>query len=459
MAMKHVDMVQGTEKWHRWRSDLITASIVPAIMGASPHETPYAAIQYLRGLREKQVSEWFTRRGKVLENPARRMIQDRVGDILLPECGESLRTTYLGASFDGIDGVGQPHEIKCPSAKVWYEVQRFGRDSAAYRMYRWQVLAQMYVCESDTGYLHFYYNGQLKTFTIERHAAAELLMLDAIERAYNHKLNNTLPDPNPEKDCYVPEGDEAAEFKKLATKFLEAKAESDLKKAHYDNHKQALDAVGQALDEHGTDFKSVEHADLRISRFIREGGYDVEKLSLLLAEKAQCSTEVVEQMLDKCRAAGSAQVRATALGLKRSSNASQPTSAPPPCTPLKDSCYVPEGDEATRFEALAQSYRRHYAETKTAEKALAEAKKPVRELQDKLNGFGLGFAAVEGFGVRISRFTRPGKIDISRLALAMQSAYAIPMADCLALIEQAKEPDMRQKRITDKLAKKAAKVA
>ncbi len=459
MAMKYVDIVQGTDEWHQWRSQFVTASIVPAIMGASPHETPYAAVQYLRGLRKKKVSEWFTRRGNALEDPARRTIQDRFGKILLPVCGESTRTNYLAASFDGIDDDGLPHEIKAPSNKVWNEVLRFGRDSAPYRMYRWQVLAQMYVCESDVGYLHFYSNGNLETFRIERMASAELLMLDAIEATYQHKLNGTLPVPDKRVDTYVPEGAEANWFKPLAVAYKRNKVTAKKAQTLYESEKQVLDSIGDSLDEFGANFMAVEHADLRISRHIREGGYDQEKLVDKLAERLQRPIQEVEQKLAACRGSGSSQVRVSVMGSTRSDPQTKASKDTEVNTVLQDGCFTPQDDEASRFEELADSYRDQYRKTKEAEAKMKKAKEPLQKIQEQLNEFGSGFAAVEGFGVRVSRFDKPGSLNVGELAILLESEYGMPVQDTVDILEESRHPRSRQKRITDKRLSKSRKQA
>jgi putative phage-type endonuclease len=409
-----IDVLQGTDEWHKWRKQFVTASVLPAIIGDNPYESRYTAIQHLRGLREKKVSEWFTSRGNALECPARRTIEDRTGLVLLPLCGESSKTPYMAASFDGVDGDFRPHEIKAPHENVWNSVIVEGRKSAAFRMYYWQVLAQMYVCESDTGFLHFYYNGKLKSFEIKLNPDDLKRLLAAAKEAHDHVSKHTLPKPEP-GDCYIPEGQEASAFMVYANSYKVLMQEYRTKKKAYESEQRKVKLAEQALNSYGGRFTSVIADNISITRYQRKGSIDVEVIAKLLSQKSGFDEQKITQIIEFYRKAGSKQVRITDSNVTRNASTEVPDETTA-LQPLIEGQYILTDKEENAFSQQANIYRAHKAAAKDLEAKMKASKLKAKKTEDFLLQIGLGFKAVECSGLLISRFERQGAID-AKLAI------------------------------------------
>lgn len=447
MSMQYVDIIQGTKEWLAWREKYLTASIMPALLGASPYETPYEAIQNLRGLRSRNVSEWLTMRGHLLEDPARAAVEAKTGMIIMPCCAVSSRVPYLAASFDGIDDDGAPHEIKSPHEKQWNDVKQNGRDSTAYKMYRWQVLEQMFVAESDIGFLHFFDGLELITFEIVRNLSAENIMLEAAEAAWDHKLNGTLPPPTAD-DVFVPEGLEAEQFRCYAKAFKHFKKKVTHTNRLLEKSMAKKRLLEDSLDSFGSEFASLESTDIRISRFPRKGSVDSSAVVGELSEKTGQDEAVIEAILDETRTAGSRRIRGSILGQPRSKKSEKVQPLAKPAQDLSPGVYCPSDKEAEELGILVSNYRSFLTEHNVIASQLEGFQKCLSYYTDVLDGYGREMAGVEGFGVRITRFHSKGPANFDEFALLISQRFGIEVDEVTSLIERHRSPASLQRRIT-----------
>ena len=110
------DLVQGSDEWLALRkSNHITASEAPVIMGVSPWQTPFSLWQYKMGLTPGQKTNNAMKRGTQMEEPARCEFIKLVGIEVKPAIAVSDNHPFMMASFDGLSNDGDVVvEIKCP---------------------------------------------------------------------------------------------------------------------------------------------------------------------------------------------------------------------------------------------------------------------------------------------------------------------------------------------------------
>lgn len=212
--MKVIDVIQGSDEWHVWRGEGVTATDGVILLGASPYKTVWRLwaekVGYCRPVDLSMNP--LVRRGNELEDTARIRLEEELNDVLLPVCVQSSFDPLVRASLDGITSKNEPTEIKCPSEKTWNEVCAKGTDSDAYKLYYPQVQHQLLATGSRKGYLAFYFEGEIKIFII--HADTELLkrLYAEIKSFWQSILNRVEPAKDVERDLYIPLDDEAAQW-------------------------------------------------------------------------------------------------------------------------------------------------------------------------------------------------------------------------------------------------------
>lgn len=171
--MKVVNYKQKSPEWLAWRSQGITATDASIILGKSPYKTPWRLWAEKTGYAnpEDLSKNPNVQRGVELEDQARKVVEEEMGDILLPVCIEENDGSIFRASLDGITSDGRPVELKCPSQKVWDEVVEQGENSAPYRLYAIQVQYQILVSGAGEGLLVFFREGEKIEFVIKRDEA------------------------------------------------------------------------------------------------------------------------------------------------------------------------------------------------------------------------------------------------------------------------------------------------
>lgn len=150
-------MIQGTNEWKAMRRGKIGASDAPVIMGASPWTTPYQLWQTKLGLREDKPDNWAMKRGRELEEPARREFERLTGLIVVPQVLQHSEYDWMIASLDGLSFDGNEMvEIKCAGR----EDHQCALDGEVPAKYIPQLQHQLEVSSLDMGY-YFSFDGQL----------------------------------------------------------------------------------------------------------------------------------------------------------------------------------------------------------------------------------------------------------------------------------------------------------
>ncbi|EGR0468599.1 hypothetical protein FG064_16505 [Vibrio cholerae] len=163
--MPIVDIVQRSPKWHVWRSQGITASMIPVIMGLSPYKTPYELWAELVGLKEPDdlSNNYHVQRGVAQEPEARDAVEEHYGRPYMPVCVEADHNPLFRASLDGLYKQGDDKEvleIKCPCEKIYNEILLLQGKAPTFQMYAAQVQWQLNTAGAATGRLYFYLRGK-----------------------------------------------------------------------------------------------------------------------------------------------------------------------------------------------------------------------------------------------------------------------------------------------------------
>ncbi|RJG38783.1 lambda-exonuclease family protein [Motilimonas pumila] len=298
--MKLMNFTQDGDTWLNWRKGGVGGSDVPVIMNASNYEDVLNLWMEKVGRKKaKDLSHNpHVKRGKQQEPEARAaMIQwllkhkGRKTDLTAP-CAQSEQHDFIRVSYDGLptDGIMTPCELKCPSERIYAEVDFFQEQSPTYLMYRWQLIYQMMLANADTGYLAFYLRGKpLLVFEVLKQQAQFDSVFRAVEEFWQCVVNDTPP-KSKFHAIYEPAFIESAKDWLAAhhtisqAKKKRSKAEKVLKQYHANSH--ANKSGGSGVEMTSTE---------------RSGSIDYKKAYFELAAKAGLAQNDAELMAEKFR--------------------------------------------------------------------------------------------------------------------------------------------------------------
>jgi putative phage-type endonuclease len=292
--MKVINVSQRSPEWRVWRSQGISASEAAIIMNRSPYKTPWRLWAEKKGLVLEQPLENnpLIRVGLECEPHALQRFEDKHDVLLLPLCGESERYPLMRASFDGLSESHEPVEVKCPHESTFLEVVLNREQSAAYQLYWCQVQQQLLVAEAERGFLFFYHQGQDVEFVIERDEAFLTQLIETAMDFWAAVKTGREPKKDPERDLYLPQGDDEQQWQRLAADYRQNAEKIDAIKAQL----KAME-LQQATFEHRLvglmgPFLAAEHSGLRISRFQVQGSIDYKAvLNAMLPEMPESALE------------------------------------------------------------------------------------------------------------------------------------------------------------------------
>ena len=308
-----VDINQRCEQWLDWRSQGVTASDMPVILGLSPYKTVWQLWAEKTGLinAEDLSKNPNVQRGVDLEDDVRLLAEERFGEILLPVCGECVDYPVMRASFDGVDLEHEVYEFKCPSDVIFDDLKEQGKLSETYQLYEAQVHAQSVVSGNPLGRLIFYKVGEeLLVFDVCLTDIKRKAILKAAKVFWQQVQTNKPPATDPERDWFIPdEGNEhfmwlsTAEhwrFKneKIKTLKEELKLLEDEKK---ETQMKLVSLMGEYLH--------ADHSGVKISRFTKQGSIDYQSFL-----REQFPDENFDSELENYRKASRDEARFTLSG-------------------------------------------------------------------------------------------------------------------------------------------------
>lgn len=227
----HPHLQQGSREWLELRRTKIGASDAPIIMGVSPWMTAYQLWEYKVGLRAPQEETDSMRRGRSMEDVARRRFEEEMGIIVFPAVLFHRDHDWMMASLDGIDIEHKTIvEIKCPGKKDQEEAM----EGRVPKKYYPQLQHQMAVCGVDNVIYYSYAEDSTTAILVKRNEEYIDKLIYMEYQFWNRVVTLEAPDIT-EKDYTIIESDEwksAAEAWKIANAALKVaqKEEEDLRR-------------------------------------------------------------------------------------------------------------------------------------------------------------------------------------------------------------------------------------
>jgi putative phage-type endonuclease len=278
--MRLIDLSQRTPEWRAWRAQGVTASEAAVILGRSPYQTPWRLWAEKTGLclPDDLSNNPFVQRGIALEDSARQGFEERHQTWLLPVCGELEAHPTLRCSFDGLTESGEPVELKVPAQKTWETVAREGEQSLAYGLYWVQVQFQIAVAEAARGWLVFdpvKPKVRALEFVIERDAAfIEQELIPVCLEFHTAVRSRQEPTPDPQRDCFVPTGEEQRQWQRFADQYRTAERRAKVLDTELKGLKAQMAEAQSGLVGLMGDFLLADQADLRVLRYRQQGSLD-----------------------------------------------------------------------------------------------------------------------------------------------------------------------------------------
>lgn len=273
--MRYVELQQRTDEWHAWRRAGITATEAVAIIGESPYMTPWRvwAEKTGRVAPADLTGNPYVQYGIAHEDEVRALFMQEQVDVVMAACGECDENPVFRASFDGLNSAGEPVEIKCPSESTIEDVLARGIESDAYRQYQWQVLWQMLVAGTCRGWLVFYLGDEkIKIFEVARDEEKIQRLREACTVFWEKNiLKDKAPEKIPERDVFVPKGDDLIAWGRAATDYRRIKEEIDRLTALLEEPKQKLMALMG-------NFKNADFYGVSICQFTQKGAIDYKQI-------------------------------------------------------------------------------------------------------------------------------------------------------------------------------------
>lgn len=277
--MKIVDLSQHGDEWLTWRNKGITATDAVVLLGLSPHKTIWRLWAEKTGyMRPVDLSlNPLVRQGIELEPIARMAFEDYIQDLCIPACVEASANPLFRASLDGLTSANEPVEIKCPSKKTWLDVKKNREQSTAYKMYSAQVQHQLLVTGSKKGYLVFYFEDELEVFII--HVDKDLLkkLLPLALSFHQSVIDKKEPEKDPEKDLYVPQGDEANQWIYFAEKYKTYEDEASRLKARLKELDELKKPLLENLQGLMGEYYHADYCGLLVTRYDVSGRINYEQ--------------------------------------------------------------------------------------------------------------------------------------------------------------------------------------
>ncbi len=313
--MRIVDLAQRTPDWHRWRNGGITASEAAVILGRSPYQTRWQLWAQKTGLilPEDLSANPNIQRGIRLEPVARKAYEQKTGDLILPLCAESGSEPLFRASFDGINGAGEPVEFKCPALSTFEEVKQQREQSAPYQLYWVQVQHQLLVSGSDRGWLVFFFQDSGSEELIDFEIVRNDDFLDELRKSgrtfWQLIASRTEPDKDPDRDSFVPTGEVEFRWASLAKAYRTTHQQTAALEAQLKSLKQTMKATQEELSVLMGRYAHADYAGIKLCRYRVSGGLDYR--SLVSDQLQQALDDLEPDVLERYRKPDSERWRLT----------------------------------------------------------------------------------------------------------------------------------------------------
>jgi putative phage-type endonuclease len=251
------------------------------------------------------------RRGVEFEPTARQRYEEDCHTMLLPVCGESDENSIIRASFDGIDDIGCPVEIKCPSKPGFWDAKNQREASEVFKRYYPQVQHQIYVANAQQGILALWCDDELLKLTVLRDDA---FIADLISKALSFwdSISKLVePEKDPARDTFIPTGQELEEWTRIAEKYRSLEIRRVVRDSEITQIETQQKALQKDLISIMGNYAHGSAVGVRVTRYLQRGNVDYGKL--LKHEAPQIGADVQE----KYRKPSSDRVRVDCNSTKR----------------------------------------------------------------------------------------------------------------------------------------------
>lgn len=212
MARIERKRITSIQEWLEWRSeDVITASVAGALFGLHPRETIYGLFQQARGIAMPAPDPGMItsrQRGLIFEDAVARVFQERHPRLRVRKSNVYLRDSArrMGATPDYfLTDTGNHHRgiMQCKTVAPFV----FRKYWTAERPPTWivlQTLVEMMLAQASFGVIAALeidgYKFEFHEYPVERHAAAEQRIYDAVAEFWRNVELGHEPKPDYSKD-------------------------------------------------------------------------------------------------------------------------------------------------------------------------------------------------------------------------------------------------------------------
>lgn len=278
--MKIINLSQGSDEWLEWREGGVTATDATVLLGRSPYKTIWRLWAEKTGYArpEDLSANPLVKKGVENEDKARIAFEEKHDDMVLPACVQSDEDPIFRASLDGLNGDWQPVELKCPSESTWNDVCADGTNSKPYQLYYAQVQHQLMVTEASKGWLVFWFEGEIREFEIlpDQELIDELKLKS--HEFWDQVTNKIEPPKDPERDTFIPKGDQATEWIRLAEEYRFFEDQVQEAKKRLDDLKAKQKPLLENLKDLMGDNFTADYGGLMITRYKVAGKLDYKKI-------------------------------------------------------------------------------------------------------------------------------------------------------------------------------------
>lgn len=268
MKPKIIKLEQGSPEWLSYRKTKITATDTGVILNLNPWKTPLQLWEEKLGIREPQAVNDKMREGSLLEEKARDILNsfsETQETHFLPQVLISNEYSFMMASLDGINDLGEIVEIKC--GKGSHELA-LKKEIPLY--YMAQLQKQMYVANTLSCYYFSYRSDEDDIgFDVYRDDAFIENMIKEEKQFYQNLLNFTPPAPCDRDFAHI----DTKEWRLHTEVWKDTKRQIKLLEAREEALRNELIAM--------CDGKSSQGNGVRVSKQVTKGRVDFSKINIL----------------------------------------------------------------------------------------------------------------------------------------------------------------------------------
>jgi putative phage-type endonuclease len=285
--MTRVNLVQGTDEWHKWRSLGLGASDAAAILGVSPWKTCYQLWLEKKGKLTSPSSSFAMARGNRLEDEARQWFNFTYNKDMIAACYEDDDQPFLKVSLDGISpDEKELLEIKCPGRDDHLKALN-GRVPKKYIP---QVQMQLYVTKADILHYVSFDSEDGIAIAVKPDKAYQQYLVESLTEFYNSLDTDDAPGLV-ESDCLLLEDDDM---------FMHAARNWRMAKLKFDKVKKEVEYWKRKIVECSDDGNIMGYG-IKLKRINKDGSIDYKQSIEDIKKSYDFESDEFDDILEKNR--------------------------------------------------------------------------------------------------------------------------------------------------------------